>query len=201
MSPFSKAVSLQHFYLTMGQSVGKTRYQKSECHDLTSLPSLQTTLNKDGVFVSPENCMLHSPSKGDGFPNVASTVANGSVSSERSTVEDFQPSNSGVTSDLSNTGSNRSDSSVNIIDEGPVHGSLDFEPYFQEGYCQATVARESCNSVEAVGDGDNARSPSRQDKSEEDVDNDDMLEGIFAFSEEGILLLNFGMFSATDVSC
>ncbi|KAI4310985.1 hypothetical protein MLD38_035923 [Melastoma candidum] len=161
--PFPKAASSteqqdgssEHFYPTMAQSV------------------------------SPEHYMLISPGKGFGYPNAGPTVANGSVSSERSIVEDFQPSNCGGASDLSNTISNRSDSSLNNNDEGLAHGSLDFEPYFQEGYCQTTTAHESCDSAKAVGDGDNVGSPHGQDKSEEDVDNDYMLEGIFAFSEEG----------------
>ncbi|KAI4340560.1 hypothetical protein MLD38_025383 [Melastoma candidum] len=137
--------------------------------------------------VSPEHYMLSSPGKDINYPNAGPTVANGSVSSERSIVEDFQPSNCGGASDLSNTISNRSDSSVNNNEEGLAHGSLDFEPYFQEGYCQTATAHESRVSVKAVGIGDNVGSPHGQDKSEEDVDDDDMPEGIFAFSEEDVI--------------
>ncbi|KAI4369416.1 hypothetical protein MLD38_017856 [Melastoma candidum] len=177
--------SSEHFYPTMAQSGEKNHLLKPGCHDLLSLPLQQTSVNKDRILVSPEHYMLSSPGKGINYPNAGPTVANGSVSSERSIVEDFQPSNCGGASDLSNTISNRSDSSVNNNEEGLAHGSLDFEPYFQEGYCQTATAHESRDSVKAVGIGDNVGSPHGQDKSEEDVDNDDTPEGIFAFSEEG----------------
>ncbi|KAJ8760668.1 hypothetical protein K2173_017649 [Erythroxylum novogranatense] len=97
------------------------------------------------------------------------------------TSEEVHLSNSGVTSEGSNTCSNRSDQSMNIIDEGPVNESPDFEQFFQEGYYKASALNERHELTEGM---DNS-SPCDVDKSEEDGDNDDMLGGVFAFSEEG----------------
>ena len=80
----------------------------------------------------------------------------------------------------SNGSSNRSDVSMGTLDEGPAHDSLDFEQFFQEGYCKASVPSDCAESTEAVTD-----SPCDREKSEEDGESDDLLGGVFAFSEEG----------------
>ena len=75
--------------------------------------------------------------------------------------------------------------SMNILDEGPTHDSLDFEQFFQEGYCKASAPSNSPESAEVITDMDSSSSPPNREKCEEDGDNDDLLGGVFAFSEEG----------------
>lgn len=145
----------------------------------------QSSLNKDSVLVSSENYMLGSPPADCKYPNIVSSLPSGSLPAQRSTADGFKPSDSGGASEVSNTSSNRSDSSMNIMDEGLTHGSLEFEPYFQEGYYQASAVNKCCDSVEAAADVDSNSNPCEREKSEEDGDNDDLLGGVFAFSEEG----------------
>lgn len=106
-----------------------------------------------------------------------------------SAPREVQSSSSGLTSEISNTSSNRSDLSMNIIDE-PVHEDMhdpiDFGQYFEEGYCKASSHNEGPELTEAITDVESSNnSPCDKEKSEEDGDNDDMLGGVFAFSEEG----------------
>ncbi|KAJ8769757.1 hypothetical protein K2173_005963 [Erythroxylum novogranatense] len=91
------------------------------------------------------------------------------------TSEEVLLLDSGVTSEASNASSNCSDMSMNIIDEGTVNESTDFEQYFQKS-CKPFSLSKSHESIEG--------SPCDVDKSEDDGDNDDMLGGVFAFSEE-----------------
>ncbi|KAE8726383.1 Autophagy-related protein 18h [Hibiscus syriacus] len=93
--------------------------------------------------------------------------------------------NSGGRSDVLNTSSNRSDSSMNMLDEGPVNESPDFEHFFQEEYCKVLPLIACQEPTEVVTDVDSNSSPCEREKSEEEGDNDDMLGGVFAFSEEG----------------
>ncbi|KAM0992157.1 hypothetical protein ACFX13_010618 [Malus domestica] len=116
------------------------------------------------------------------FSNSLSTLTSSSLSADRTIATKVQSVNSGGASEGSNVGSNRSDLSMNMLDEGPVHKSPDFEPFFQEGYCKASPLSNFRESTEVVTDVD---SPCDREKSEEDDDNDDMLGGVFAFSEEG----------------
>ncbi|KAF8392516.1 hypothetical protein HHK36_022859 [Tetracentron sinense] len=98
-------------------------------------------------------------------------------------------SNTGGTSEVSNVGSDDSASSMNILAEGSVpvnlHGPLDFGQYFQEEYCKASEIDECHELTEVATDADSSNSHYEREKPEEDGDNDDMLGGIFAFSEEG----------------
>ncbi|KAE8725505.1 Autophagy-related protein 18h [Hibiscus syriacus] len=94
--------------------------------------------------------------------------------------------NSGGSSDVSNTSSNRSDLSFNMLDEGPVNESPDFEHFFHEQYCKV-LPSSVCGGepTELPTDVDSNNSPCEREKSEEGGDDDDMLGGIFSFSEEG----------------
>ncbi|XP_068341645.1 autophagy-related protein 18h-like [Pyrus communis] len=116
------------------------------------------------------------------FSNSLSTLTSGSLSADRTIATKVQSVNSGGASEGYNVGSNRSDLSMNMLDEGPVHESPDFEPFFQEGYCKESPLSNFRESTEVGTDVD---SPCDREKSEEDGDNDDMLGGVFAFSEEG----------------
>ncbi|KAL7235013.1 hypothetical protein ACSBR1_018482 [Camellia fascicularis] len=105
------------------------------------------------------------------------------------TAAEVPSSSSVVTSEASNSSSNRSDLSMNILDEGPVHDDmhdpLDFGQYFEEEYCKASIQDECPELTEVVTDVDSSNSPCDKEKSEEDGDDDDMLGGVFVFSEEG----------------
>ncbi|KAG8085535.1 hypothetical protein GUJ93_ZPchr0010g7759 [Zizania palustris] len=65
------------------------------------------------------------------------------------------------------------------------HNSVEFIQYFQEGYCKISELNDCRELTEAVTDADSSSSHCEREKPEEDGDNDDMLGGVFAFSEEG----------------
>ncbi|KAG4167084.1 hypothetical protein ERO13_A13G172700v2 [Gossypium hirsutum] len=117
--------------------------------------------------------------------NSMSSLTSGSLSGGRTVAKEVQFPNSDGTSDVSNTSSNRSDLSMNMLDEGPVNESQDFEQFFQEEYCKALPLSACSEPKKVITDVDNSISPCDREKSEEEVDNDDMLGGVFAFSEEG----------------
>ncbi|XP_010550088.1 PREDICTED: autophagy-related protein 18h-like [Tarenaya hassleriana] len=89
------------------------------------------------------------------------------------------------TSEASTASSNRSDMSMNVLDEGTIDESPNFEQFFKEGYYATTAPVEAHESAEIATEADNDDAPSEREKSEEGGDDDDMLGGIFAFSEEG----------------
>ncbi|GAB2287359.1 hypothetical protein Dimus_021739 [Dionaea muscipula] len=118
-------------------------------------------------------------------------VKNESFSAERAMADEAQSSESvGVSeASASNNSSNRSDFSMNVVDEAPVvQESLDFGHYFQEEYCTASPRHDA---AEAVTDADSSNSACKEksdgdeEKSEEDGESDEMFGGVFAFSEEG----------------
>lgn len=146
----------------------------------------QSSTNKDlASFCSRQSTSNISPIEGSNFSNQLSTLTNGSVSADSTIPKGVQSVSSRAPSDDSNVSSNRSDLSMNTLDEGPVHESLDFEQFFQEGYCKASVLSDCRESAEVVTDVDGSSSPCDKEKCEEDGDNDDMLGGVFDFSEEG----------------
>ncbi|XP_047315836.1 autophagy-related protein 18h-like isoform X2 [Impatiens glandulifera] len=106
---------------------------------------------------------------------------------------EVESSSSVVTSESSNNSSNRSDSSLNIIDVGPVdedmNEPIDFGHYFDEGYCRASIRDESSAPAQATitstTNFDGSNSPCLKENLEEDGESDDMLGGVFAFYEEG----------------
>lgn len=65
------------------------------------------------------------------------------------------------------------------------HNSVEFTQYFQEGYCKISELDDCRELTEAVTDADSSSSHCEREKPEEDGDNDDLLGGVFAFSEEG----------------
>lgn len=146
----------------------------------------QSSTNKDLVsFCSRQSTTNISPVEDSNFSNQLSTLTNGSISADGTIAKGVQSVNSHGPSDNSNVSSNRSDLSMNTLDEGPVHESLDFEQFFQEGYCKASALSDCRDSAGVVTDADSSGSPCDREKCEEDGDNDDMLGGVFAFSEEG----------------
>ncbi|KAL6324422.1 hypothetical protein AAG906_013026 [Vitis piasezkii] len=155
--------------------------EKWEWYFSTILPN-HGPFNRDSVSGSPKQMMGISPIEDSYFVNSISSIKNGSLSSARTIAKEVESSDSVGTSEASNTSSNRSDSSMNILDEGPVE-PLYFGQYFQEGYCKASTLDE-CRELTEVTDVDSGSSPCDREKSEEDENNDDMLGGVFAFSEE-----------------
>lgn len=132
--------------------------------------------------ISPpeKSCLVNSPSP--------SSLKDTSLSAERGIPNKVQSANSfGSSGGGSNVSSNRSDFSMNVVDEGSTQDPLDFGGYFQEEYCKGATLDESHEMSEAVTDADSSSSPCDKEKAEEDEDeeDDEMLGGIFAFSEEG----------------
>lgn len=113
---------------------------------------------------------------------------NGALSTGGTASRNVHSSNSTITGEHSNTGSNRSDISMKVIDDGPVHEDMhdpiDFGQYFQEGYCKASANDDSHELTEAVTD-ISGNSPCDRETAEEDLESDGMLGDVFAFSEEG----------------
>ncbi|KAL5983994.1 hypothetical protein ACLOJK_018096 [Asimina triloba] len=107
----------------------------------------------------------------------------------RQLAKDALSSNNAVRSELSNSsGSNPSASSPNMnAESGHVNipNSVDFAQYFHEGYCKISELDDCRELTEVVTDADSSSSHCERDKPDEDGDNDDLLGGMFAFSEEG----------------
>ncbi|KAF5746981.1 hypothetical protein HS088_TW06G01158 [Tripterygium wilfordii] len=162
-------------------TVGKAAY----CN--LGKPALNSSsLNKDsGVFSVKQSTLDIRPVEDYDFRNNLSSLTSGSLSEGRNIAKEAQSSNSSGTSEVSNISSNRSDLSMNMIDEGAVNDSPDFEQFFQEGYCKASPSSECRESTGIITDVDSNSSPCDIEKCMEDGDNDDMLGGVFDFSEEG----------------
>ncbi|CAI0432188.1 unnamed protein product [Linum tenue] len=145
--------------------------------------------NNCGLLSFKPTPMSISPAEEDSNNSVHSDVVSlthGSPSPERNMGNEGRSTNSVLTSESSNASSRRSDLSANIIDEGMmVNESPDFEQLFQEGYCKVAALSECCESEKSkvVSPLDNNASPQGLEKP--DDDDDDMLGGVFAFSEEG----------------
>eukprot|EP00257_Ricinus_communis_P001771 XP_002512315.2 autophagy-related protein 18h [Ricinus communis] len=175
-------LSTKHYPLIL-QS-GNSAVGEEEISAMASPFLYRSSLNKDSGSVSLKKSEMGvSPEDSSSMDSNLTSLTSGSLSAGRAITKEVQSSNSGLTSDASNASSNRSDLSMNIIDEGPTIDSLDFEQLFQEGYCKVSALNECHESTEVSFAGNNC-SPDLE-KFEEDGDNDDMLGGVFAFSEEG----------------
>ncbi|PWA85203.1 Breast carcinoma amplified sequence 3 [Artemisia annua] len=136
-----------------------------------SMNRLSSFTRVDDVLSFGPDEIMNSPSPG--------LIAHG-VTSGRG----VHSSESIVSSDTSNAGSNRSDLSMNNVDEVPMHEDmLEFGHDFNEDYCKPSTEEESC-TARKMTDGNDNNSGHQRNKSEEDGDSDDMLGGVFAFSEE-----------------
>ncbi|XP_024031449.1 autophagy-related protein 18h isoform X2 [Morus notabilis] len=174
-------------YPSLLQSGNKSKGANGGRSILASSLQNQSSANKDVVSVSSRSRQSASDVshvEDRNFSNGVSTLTGVSLSADRTIAKGIQSVNGGESSEGSNVSSNRSDTSMNILDEAQVHDSLDFEQFFQEGYCNASALSGCPESTEVVTDVDSS-SPCDREKCEEDGDNDDMLGGVFAFSEEG----------------
>ncbi|KAK9139508.1 hypothetical protein Scep_009189 [Stephania cephalantha] len=114
------------------------------------------------------------PTANGNASGIGRIIANGTLSSD----------SSGIT-ETSNASSGRSTSSMNNLEEGhESHDPHDFGQYFKEGYCKVSEPDECREVTEAVTDADSSCSHCEREKPE-DGENDDMLGGVFAFSEDG----------------
>ncbi|KAL9268567.1 Autophagy-related protein, partial [Drosera capensis] len=169
---------------SMAEKTGKVRY-----------PSVQSPLQRQGSTESSRaptfivnTAMAISPQKS--YPVHSTSVKNGSLSSEGVVAEEAQSSHSLGVSEASNNSSNRSDFSMNVVDEDSAHESLDFGPYFQEEYCTAAPLEECHDASKTITEVDSINSASKEkcdgdeEKSEEDGESDEMFGGVFTFSEE-----------------
>ncbi|KAJ8620654.1 hypothetical protein MRB53_029183 [Persea americana] len=122
-------------------------------------------------------------------------MANGFSSAESNSISVRRPVTQGAISSSNNLGSEVSNLSVPIPSSSSpnVHGdtecrdshnSLDFAQYFHEGYCKISELDDCRELAEVVTDADSSSSHCEREKPEEDGDNDDLLGGMFAFSEE-----------------
>ncbi|XP_024961565.1 autophagy-related protein 18h-like [Cynara cardunculus var. scolymus] len=161
-----------------GSSLAPANMQNMEQMDpRKSYPILASTVNNndsvnrissfarvDGVLTSALEEIMNSPS-----PGVAIAPSSESI----------------VTSDASNPGSNRSDLSMNMVDEVPMHEDmLEFGHDFQQEYCKPSTEEEISPKLREKADVDGNNSRHQRSKSEEDGDSDSMLGGVFSFSEE-----------------
>ncbi|GAB4855496.1 hypothetical protein Ancab_024114 [Ancistrocladus abbreviatus] len=155
-------------------------------YSIVESPSLTQGSNHNHVIsTSIDTSMLDISSTVNNYLVNSPSLKNVSLSSERAVPQEAQSSNSVGTSDSSNISSNRSDFSMNLVDEGSGQDSLDFGQYFQEEYCKASPPDDCRDMTEVVMDVDSSNSPRDKDKSEEDEETDESLVGMFAFSEEG----------------
>ncbi|KAL1074607.1 hypothetical protein V6Z11_D11G301400 [Gossypium hirsutum] len=168
----SDSGSLRNSYPPSLQSGNDSSGVKGQSCILASHMLNQSTLNKDA---GPVSCNQS---------NSLSSLTSGSISGGRTIAKEVQFPNSGGSSDVSNTSSNRSNLSMNMLDEEPVNESPEFEHFFQEEYCKVSPLSPCTEPTEVVTDVDSNSSPCEREKSEEG-DNNDMLGGVFAFSEEG----------------
>jgi len=117
----------------------------------------------------------------DGFLiNSLSSPATSLLCGSRSVVADAHSSSSSMNSEVSNACMPISNSEQS--GNGDSHNSVEFPQYFHEGYCKVSEI-DDCRELP---DADSSSSPGGREK-QEDGDNDDMLGGVFAFSEEGML--------------
>lgn len=103
--------------------------------------------------------------------------ANGSVAA------DAHSSSSSMNSEVSNAC--MSNSYMEGSENADSRNSIEFTQYFHEGYCKVSEVDDCCESSEVVNDADSTSSHCGREK-QENGDNDDMLGGVFAFSEEGM---------------
>ncbi|KAJ6928850.1 autophagy-related protein 18h-like isoform X1 [Populus alba x Populus x berolinensis] len=185
-APSSDGGSSTKFYPSMLQAANSNAGEGG-ISMLASPILYESSINKDICSVSLKQAQIDaSPVENSNFVNNnVTSLTKDPHTAGRMIAKEVQSSESGVTSEASNLSSIRSDLSMNITDEGPANDSLDSELYFQEGYCKVSELNECQESTEVLTFVDNSSSPCDVDKSEEDGDNDDMLGGVFSFSEEG----------------
>ncbi|XP_044482790.1 autophagy-related protein 18h-like isoform X1 [Mangifera indica] len=154
----------------------------------------QILLNKENASVLLKQSAVNGSAIEDSkFSNIVSSLTSGSHSAGGAIAKEVQSSTSNGTGKIVNISSNHFKLSTNTIEDSLVKASLDFEYFFEEP-CKASASSECRELVGIITDVDSSNSPCDKekfeedcdnDKSEDDCDTDDMLGGVFAFSEEG----------------
>ncbi|GMH13181.1 hypothetical protein Nepgr_015022 [Nepenthes gracilis] len=177
----SNPLHMVNGYLPVGPTLSENNGKRG--YSTLASPSLILASPKDhNVSTSMYNSAMNISPSENGY-HVSSR--NDTHSAERAMPKEVRSSNSVGTSEASNVSSNRSDFSMNLVDEGSVQDTLDFGQYFQEEYCKAAPLDECHDVAEVITDVDSSNSPCDREKSEEEGESDEMLGGVFAFSEEG----------------
>ena len=102
-----------------------------------------------------------------------------------STTTTVKSTKHGKATDSFNSSFSGCDLNMNVTREEPKRDSPDFEQFFHEGYCKASV---DCHESTEVATDVDCGSPCGREKSDDDGDNDEMLGDVFDFSEEGMNL-------------
>ncbi|KAM0954276.1 putative transcription factor WD40-like family [Dioscorea sansibarensis] len=128
------------------------------------------------------HCSSESPMGSSVVHGLSNSGSNLSSVSVPATKESLSSNNSG-SSEI--TDSCISNFNVQQTEMSESLNSGQFAPYFNEGYCKVSELDDCRELTEVVTDVDSSSSHCERDKPEEDGDNDDMLGGVFVFSEEG----------------
>nr|XP_029118325.1 autophagy-related protein 18h isoform X2 [Elaeis guineensis] len=138
----------------------------------------------DKDYASFNSRCLNSYSLMDGSViNGLSTTASSLSCAGRPVIANIHSSNGTSTNEVSNACTTNVHSEQTETSDS--HNSLEVTQYFHEGYCKVSELDDCRELTEAVTDADSSSSHCEREKPEEDGDNDDMLGGVFAFSEEG----------------
>ncbi|KAK1401575.1 BCAS3 domain-containing protein [Heracleum sosnowskyi] len=169
-------------------SFGPISNENDVAKGLSSLPKQNYIGGVDASLSTALSTTILSALEED-YVNNYTSYSNKTSPSVGNITQEVLSSSSVVTGGVSNTSSNRSDLSMNILDEELVHedmqDQLDFGRYFQEEYCESKNLDQGNELTEHITDVNNSTSHCHKAISEEEADNDDMLGCVFAFSEEG----------------
>ncbi|KAF5192968.1 Autophagy-related protein 18h [Thalictrum thalictroides] len=161
---------------------------KRECAVLSSGPLGQCTERDRGSSVLLHFNRDNSQGETSCVTHEVSSPKNNTVSAVDSIAEKAVSLKSSGKSEHPNASTGGPSSSLNtvteVLEHVDSHDPLDFGQYFQEEYCKASELDESRDLTE-VADADSSSSHCEKEKPEEDEECDDMLGGVFAFSEEG----------------
>lgn len=176
--------SPEHVDLTMN-AIGNARSGSKKLDPLLMNPSFSSreyassqsgSIDKFDSHVE-ESCVAN---------DMSSLKSNTSGVREPIAEEDAFLSTNGI-SEISSASKQFSSSPTNLSEEAVptnLHDEPDFGLFFQEGYCKPSELDESHELTGSVTDADSNSSHCEREKPEEG-DDDDLLGGIFAFSEEG----------------
>ena len=154
--------------------------EKSYGHSCQSLNEIYQQRRRDAMIEPSINCLniVSAPSE---HPKSVHSQVDSCVTREAPSL------NTGGISEVSVSGSEQHASNLNILEEGhtTVHYPVDFGPLIQVGHFEVMQDNGS-DGLTAVGAGDvDSTSNHCEREKAEDGEDDEMLGGIFSFSEEG----------------
>ncbi|XP_042491439.1 autophagy-related protein 18h-like isoform X2 [Macadamia integrifolia] len=183
-------------YASMNQSVNEIDVERESKTQASTLVS-QCSSEQDHEPVLPKYSTKGDCKVEDHVVNDVSSSRSNTLCVGKPPVSEPVPSinaggvneiiNTSGISEMTNASSEHSGSSPNIRAEDPTRAELqdplDFGQYFQEGYCKVTE-RTGYPELTDINDADSSSSHCERERPEEEAENDDMLGGVFAFSEE-----------------